>query len=130
MPEAGFPVTGSSPHTRGALTPGTAEARSEWIIPAYAGSTACSSRRAWTWPDHPRIRGEHMHVYPPVSRFDGSSPHTRGAPFDGEKAQRHPRIIPAYAGSTLVTIGSSMLPRDHPRIRGEHRLVWRWSRRR
>ena len=40
-PEAVRPSTmpGSSPHTRGALAAAAAEARPEWIIPAYAGST-------------------------------------------------------------------------------------------
>ena len=30
------------------------------------------------------------------------------------------RIIPAYAGSTAVSISSAMSVGDHPRIRGEH----------
>ena len=33
----------------------------------------------------------------------------------------HPRIIPAYAGSTRGSIHRENSPRDHPRIRGEHR---------
>ena len=95
---------GSSPHTRGALR----------------SSCACRSRAR----DHPRIRGEHVWQ------------HRRALLCHG--------IIPAYAGSTAplaVTIGvklgssphtrgalavSSMsVPRlgDHPRIRGEHRLL-------
>ena len=93
---------GSSPHTRGALV---------------ACATAQGSSR-----DHPRIRGEH----------------------DGIKnvIVSTLRIIPAYAGSTLrihhfgfLSLGSSphtrgaprmrreemAKPKDHPRIRGEHR---------
>ena len=51
--------------------------------------------------DHPRIRGEH---HPPPgtrSRAPGSSPHTRGAPSTNTAHTAAPRIIPAYAGSTL-----------------------------
>ena len=32
------------------------------------------------------------------------------------------RIIPAYAGSTFPSLASTSARRDHPRIRGEHRL--------
>ena len=94
---------GSSPHTRGARAP---------------APTACT-----LGGDHPRIRGEHPGELHLAVRADG--------------------IIPAYAGSTTsspsrlsTSRGSSphtrgALPsasrhrarrRDHPRIRGEHRL--------
>ena len=98
--------SGSSPHTRGTPT-----------CPVW-----CHVRRR----DHPRIRGEHR------ARSAGART-TRG-------------IIPAYAGNTVrdaghrgAIRGSSPhtrgtlpprslccpLPRDHPRIRGEHRDVMR-----
>ena len=50
----------------------------------------------------------------------GSSPHTRGAPTATCRGSPTWRIIPAYAGSTVVAGGSELLLRDHPRIRGEH----------
>ena len=53
----------------------------------------------------------------------GSSPHTRGAPACATSARRPSRIIPAYAGSTLLFSPSSRRKWDHPRIRGEHRIV-------
>ena len=101
MPEAGFPVTGSSPHTRGARLSCVVVAESLGIIPAYAGSTDSLSTEKF--------------------RARGSSPHTRGArPGNTNRSPRlwdHPRIrgehqespefrfrdlgiIPAYAGST------------------------------
>ena len=133
--------TGSSPHTRGARrkrprmrgrrrdhprirgehspTP-SGTTRRVRIIPAYAGSTLTVGEIIHLSPDHPRIRGEHMHVYPPVSRFDGSSPHTRGAHPDRRRLARLGGIIPAYAGSTFsFPVPGAFLP-DHPRIRGEH----------
>ena len=73
------------------------------IIPAYAGSTFV-----------PAAGGE---------PGDGSSPHTRGArglrgPLDGSAG-----IIPAYAGSTANLGGVVGVVEDHPRIRGEHRIL-------
>ena len=116
-------VTGSSPHTRGArcrenspaacgrdhprirgehAREGQGEGGAEGIIPAYAGST----------------RPMPLSLY----QLRGSSPHTRGAPHATSRgrhsAEDHPRIrgehvlgwgvrvsqpriIPAYAGSTV-----------------------------
>ena len=50
----------------------------------------------------------------------GSSPHTRGAPFPFEPSALFSGIIPAYAGSTLAIVSPLSICRDHPRIRGEH----------
>ena len=58
-------------------------------------------------PDHPRIRGEHDRTRP--ARWAG------------------PRIIPAYAGSTLRAAEDTTKFKDHPRIRGEHgalKIAW------
>ena len=92
--------SGSSPHTRGALAAGSAEARPERIIPAYAGST----------PDSAVYRTD----------LHGSSPHTRGAPHGSSMRNSLPRIIPAYAGSTSCRSPAPRSLADHPRIRGEH----------
>ena len=71
-------------------------------------------------PDHPRIRGEHNGLV--VFSLDphGSSPHTRGAPKPTTTSGSTIRIIPAYAGSTILTKSKNGLAKDHPRIRGEH----------
>ena len=73
---------GSSPHTRGARV--------------RAGVGIGIAR------DHPRIRGEHISWAAHQVKITGSSPHTRGA---RDYCRSNPtcwRIIPAYAGSTLV----------------------------
>ena len=113
-------LTGSSPHTRGALRLQMTEFLRMRIIPAYAGSTQARSASPWRWRDHPRIRGEHMAAYRLDLMTHGSSPHTRGAPvgFVGDHALF--RIIPAYAGSTFVVSSAARRSMDHPRIRGEH----------
>ena len=93
-------LSGSSPHTRGALSDVHGRHRRARIIPAYAGSTKPPGVNFRGVSDHPRIRGEH-----PSSEFEtyhdgGSSPHTRGALRHAPGADRRLRIIPAYAGST------------------------------
>ena len=93
-------VSGSSPHTRGALPGELRRGDGDRIIPAYAGSTAVSAAGRSGRRDHPRIRGEHENLPAPGQPGFGSSPHTRGAPYLGRRLRRY---------------GS-----DHPRIRGEH----------
>ena len=73
------PGSGSSPHTRGALSAPTEFRSTSRIIPAYAGSTyPIRSFRPVDW-DHPRIRGEHPWFIDNRGWLAGSSPHTRGA---------------------------------------------------
>ena len=93
-------ASGSSPHTRGAL------------------GCRCSPRAGCK--DHPRIRGEHQKTSYKVRLSRGSSPHTRGAHTHRPTHERRPRIIPAYAGSTLRWPAKRTQSPDHPRIRGEH----------
>ena len=93
-------VSGSSPHTRGALLKIVNLTCREGIIPAYAGSTFWMLGFVLVVGDHPRIRGEHREYFAMWVLTHGSSPHTRGAPG---RATSWPS--PA---------------RDHPRIRGEH----------
>ena len=111
---------GSSPHTRGAPDFDLEAIVDDRIIPAYAGSTSRRRRRRRTPSDHPRIRGEHPPFAARPSVFGGSSPHTRGARSVTPVALRPCRIIPAYAGSTVLDSGDHDDVGDHPRIRGEH----------
>ena len=91
---------GSSPHTRGALYRAWPPRRPGGIIPAYAGSTDAHVGSDATYPDHPRIRGEHTCSGRGLSSRLGSSPHTRGAPVFLGVPAAPVGIIPAYAGST------------------------------
>ena len=91
---------GSSPHTRGAPSWCPRLRAGRGIIPAYAGSTANTSKTRLGDPDHPRIRGEHERGPIGIPASEGSSPHTRGARSRGSTAWARRRIIPAYAGST------------------------------
>ena len=113
-------AAGSSPHARGApgcARPGHAR---EGIIPACAGSTGGDTVATVQTRDHPRMRGEHSLIKPPMYSAQGSSPHARGA-----RALRAPQaalqgIIPACAGSTFRLRSPTWSARDHPRMRGEH----------
>ena len=93
-------VTGSSPHSRGALSREDRSAVGDGIIPAFAGST----------PEAPRLR-EHDR---------GSSPHSRGARKGPQPEGHGPGIIPACAGSTGPVAAQRRRVGDHPRMRGEH----------
>ena len=119
-------ATGSSPHTRGALSGRVRGRFPGRIIPAYAGSTSILRRRNSTHRDHPRIRGEHFQGRELRLRSEGSSPHTRGALPEAGFELADVGIIPAYAGSTDGLPIAEWRRADHPRIRGEHpkRGVW------
>ena len=78
-----------------------------------------SSHRRRT-SDHPRIRGEHAQLFGIDLLDRGSSPHTRGAPGMGAVQKYRGGIIPAYAGSTVISVPGVGAATDHPRIRGEH----------
>ena len=112
---------GSSPHTRGALPDAPGALALDGIIPAYAGSTASFVSSSGNFQDHPRIRGEHVDRSLLLAHGAGSSPHTRGAQVARVLAVVVGGIIPAYAGSTSISVVLSSSPADHPRIRGEHR---------
>ena len=92
------------------------------IIPAYAGSTIYSVNANGALRDHPRVCGEHSnrgHI--PVREW-GSSPRMRGAQGIRFVKWHVYGIIPAYAGSTPDYRNSWDMPRDHPRVCGEHLL--------
>ena len=93
-------LSGSSPHTRGALGAARAAAGVSGIIPAYAGSTEGGASTNEGAGDHPRIRGEHVQMNRAIADGSGSSPHTRGALVAPHRRHGRGRIIPAYAGST------------------------------
>ena len=112
---------GSSPHTRGAPHSLPTEGSRHRIIPAYAGSTSNPSCTGAGGTDHPRIRGEHPHPSAPSQIHEGSSPHTRGAHPSTKLSTSHPRIIPAYAGSTCrKSTALSTSTGSSPHTRGAH----------
>ena len=112
--------TGSSPRTRGARQGQGAVRLARGIIPAYAGSTSALLQKARMRWDHPRVRGEHLHVRRNGTSCAGSSPRTRGALAAENEPHDVSGIIPAYAGSTHDCPVELVGREDHPRVRGEH----------
>ncbi len=120
-------VAGSSPHVRGAQQSEHAGRVDRGIIPACAGSTVKSKTYRHQERDHPRMCGEHRASAAHVRLRLGSSPHVRGAQI--KLTEQRPRlgIIPACAGSTAKRLFPNFIPRDHPRMCGEHQVLRHYS---
>ena len=114
---------GSSPRMRGALPSCGFACEVAGIIPAYAGSTTCPNRRCSIPWDHPRVCGEHDIFTLDSGIREGSSPRMRGALAHLCTSNAIARIIPAYAGSTSVSLIALSPSRDHPRVCGEHNNI-------
>ena len=112
---------GSSPRARGTLSAASCSPRKGRIIPACAGNTVCGLPVTLFFRDHPRVRGEHGSSDLAPSGSSGSSPRARGTRDQSVRFVPEFGIIPACAGNTLVAPAQSATPRDHPRVRGEHR---------
>ena len=105
---------------RGARAIGRPKAQIGGIIPADAGSTKSNDNLNVIKPDHPRGCGEHISVHCRPSLGSGSSPRMRGALSCIRQSPGSSGIIPADAGSTMVTVLPCRSERDHPRGCGEH----------
>ena len=69
------------------------------------------------------MRGEHFVEAGDANREGESSPHARGARDATELGEHLAGIIPACAGSTCYRGSHRRTRRDHPRMRGEHRMI-------
>ena len=118
--EVQFRHPGSSPLTRGKLSPAGHWRRAARLIPAHAGKTLPRCERSTAATAHPRSRGENSRESPIRGSRGGSSPLTRGKrgvfgcgiPTSG--------LIPAHAGKTIMTSSRYSHPEAHPRSRGEN----------
>ena len=142
-------IPGSSPLARG-LPTGAARCRAGGgIIPARAGFTWGRGARAMRGRDHPRSRGVYSMWRYSRGEAEGSSPLARGLRSEAGSWCYGRGIIPARAGFTPATGGTSTstsgssplargLPtesssrsescRDHPRSRGVYRRKVRAGR--
>ena len=88
------------------------------IIPAHAGQTVGSARRAESVADHPRACGANIGGAAKSAGESGSSPRMRGKhEFDLPQHDQR-RIIPAHAGQTVRGFGRVEHGADHPRACG------------
>ena len=116
---------GSSPHARGTLPASRRVEIVIGIIPACAGNTRTVSLSTASDWDHPRMRGEHGRRTVRADCLRGSSPHARGTLRVRVGAELFDGIIPACAGNTQPCPCQAIDRRDHPRMRGEHRVKYR-----
>ena len=119
-PATGFRDGGSSPRGRGTRGFIGVSFRAWRIIPAWAGNTSGRSIVPYHQRDHPRVGGEHNHTGIPTAPNEGSSPRGRGTPSVLSRQIGAIRIIPAWAGNTLMRPTPARRSRDHPRVGGEH----------
>ena len=99
------------------------------LAPLMAGSSPRMRGTQWCgmWAyvieeDHPRVCGEHGVMATLDDPAAGSSPRMRGTHNERAKTQDNSRIIPAYAGNTWSDTWPAPIPRDHPRVCGEHTI--------
>ena len=110
---------GSPPRMRGK---GCVEVRcglSVGITPAYAGKSSDVEKVSHHPRDHPRVCGEKSARCMRFETHSGSPPRMRGKDGTKEWADKMGRITPAYAGKSLVSLGSLSQVWDHPRVCGE-----------
>ena len=111
--------TGSSPQARGTLLHRLVRTVPGGIIPAGAGNSSSLTARSTAAGDHPRRRGELARWWWCSRWLAGSSPQARGTHYSGSERESIPRIIPAGAGNSGITVPVRPMRRDHPRRRGE-----------
>ena len=118
-------MTGSSPRARGTPPFQSCRAYRPRFIPACAGNTIESSSATTSPSVHPRVRGEHSASASASAGTSGSSPRARGTRTGDCPLRLRLRFIPACAGNTPMH-GTVLLSSPvHPRVRGEHSIVYR-----
>ena len=73
---------------------------------------------------HPRVCGEHGFATGELSPVDGSSPRLRGTFVMYSKHQLISRFIPAFAGNIYQQPHRQHLRPVHPRVCGEHFVIY------
>ena len=110
---------GSPPRVRGKVALPAKPPELFGITPACAGKSITPSGATNRNEDHPRVCGEKLIAVSPQTSTLGSPPRVRGKGACAERVPRHNRITPACAGKSSISIVTSRLPWDHPRVCGE-----------
>ena len=101
----------------------------EGFIPAHAGKTSSFSWLLRRSAAHPRSRGENTCGEAVTAVSVGSSPLRRGKHVGGALQARPPRLIPAHAGKTRISVTRRRRIRAHPHSRGENKQLLVTARR-
>ncbi len=94
------------------------------ITPACAGTTVREQKVPQRTTDHPRMCGDHDMDDMTSAMKLGSLPHVRGPPRYPEGERDRAGITPACAGTTLLSRSYAHLSWDHPRMCGDHLLLF------
>ena len=111
---------GSSPRVRGKRRTRSAWSASMRLIPACAGKTGRTVTTRARPPAHPRVCGENVSRWTSASEASGSSPRVRGKQLLDGLGGVGGGLIPACAGKTTSTPGSTQSWTAHPRVCGEN----------
>ena len=120
-------TSGSSPRMRGKRRDLIAHGLVCRLIPAYAGKTTRAVPCSPLSPAHPRVCGENLRTEVTRKAGAGSSPRMRGKPKQHRPVQHRRRLIPAYAGKTLLQATQRLAERAHPRVCGENNSEWNYT---
>ena len=112
--------SGSPPLMRGPPYEEAGRVLQTRITPAYAGTTRGGCARDSKTEDHPRLCGDHYTKLDTIIAGIGSPPLMRGPRSRLIAIVLVAGITPAYAGTTFISDDVRRLPRDHPRLCGDH----------
>ena len=112
--------SGSSPRGRGKLACQLVDGCSAGLIPAWAGKTSSGKSADSSFAAHPRVGGENVLVGARDRLREGSSPRGRGKPSGDSQESHRVRLIPAWAGKTLIVDRPANPQAAHPRVGGEN----------
>ena len=93
------------------------------ITPACAGNSCQALPHCIRGWDHPRLRGEQATTPPEMIGTSGSPPLARGTVLVLSQTYTHSGITPACAGNRRHGLVPLSPCRDHPRLRGEQRML-------
>ena len=84
------------------------------ITPAHAGKSVEGGFKCWVHWDHPRTRGEKVHICVAPVALTGSPPHTRGKVLRVCRISPEARITPAHAGKSFDVVGVGVVGEGSP----------------
>ena len=111
---------GSSPRGRGKPKRRRRARHRPGLIPAWAGKTRQKPATEAKIGAHPRVGGENHQAGGNVVGKSGSSPRGRGKQVATLGAPPLRRLIPAWAGKTILTGDAIRVEPAHPRVGGEN----------
>ena len=115
--------TGSSPLTRGKLTPEILRIRRDRLIPTNARKTATHRPGTRNGRAHSRSRGDNFWILPLAPGIAGSSPLTRGKRILGQGDTLSDGLIPTHAGKTSASPYGTARKWAHPHSYGENGFI-------